>query len=67
MKNQNIYKQAKIHLRLTKTLNLSVFRKGLIVLFIVGMVLYTVLFTTYPPVHDFFHELRHSLMAIPCH
>lgn len=67
MKNQNIYKQAKIHLRITRTLNLSVFRKVVVVLFIVGIVLYTVLFTTYSPVHDYFHQLRHSLMVIPCH
>jgi hypothetical protein len=32
-----------------------------------ALVLYTVLFTTYPPVHDFFHEIRHSLLLIPCH
>jgi hypothetical protein len=34
---------------------------------IAGVVLHAVLFTTYPPVHDYFHELRHSLMAIACH
>jgi len=67
MKNQNIYKQAKIHLMITRTLNLSVFRKVVVVLFIVGTVLYTVLITTYPPVHDYFHQLRHSLMVIPFH
>lgn len=32
-----------------------------------AVVLFTVLFTTYPPVHDFFHGLRHALMIIPCH
>jgi hypothetical protein len=26
-----------------------------------------VLFTNYPPLHDSFHELRHSLYVIPCH
>jgi hypothetical protein len=31
------------------------------------VVVWTVLFTNYPPIHDFFHELRHSLYVIPCH
>lgn len=31
------------------------------------VVLFTVLFTAYPPIHDFFHGLRHALMIIPCH
>lgn len=38
-----------------------------IVLFVVGAAVWTVLFTNYAPVHDFFHELRHSLYVIPCH
>lgn len=38
-----------------------------IVLAMLGIVLYTFLFSTYPPVHDAVHELRHSLMVIPCH
>lgn len=34
---------------------------------LVAVVLFTVLFSTYPAVHDFFHGLRHALMIIPCH
>ncbi len=45
----------------------SVIAQISIVLFIVGMVLWAVLFTTYMPVHDFFHPLRHSLYVVPCH
>jgi hypothetical protein len=30
-------------------------------------VVWTMLFSNYPAVHDFFHELRHSLYVIPCH
>jgi hypothetical protein len=30
-------------------------------------VLYAMLFTNVPTLHDFFHELRHSLGIIPCH
>lgn len=62
-----LYKHARKHVRLTKTLNLSITRKAVILLAIVGIVLYVVLFSTTPTVHDFFHELRHKLMIIPCH
>lgn len=34
---------------------------------LVVVALYAVLFTTYPAVHDFFHETRHSFGIIPCH
>lgn len=34
---------------------------------LITVVLFTLLFTTYPPVHDFFHGVRHALMIIPCH
>ena len=34
---------------------------------IVTLVVWAVLFSNYPPVHDFFHELRHALYVIPCH
>lgn len=38
-----------------------------VVLVIVGIVLWAVLFTNYPPLHDTFHELRHALYVVPCH
>lgn len=37
------------------------------ILVLVGIVLYTALLSGYAPVHDTLHELRHSLMFIPCH
>lgn len=67
MSRKHVVKQARVHVRLTSTLTTSVFAKGFILLAITAVVLHAVLFTTYPPVHDYFHELRHSLMAIPCH
>lgn len=39
----------------------------LTILFVVGVVLWALLFTNYPPAHDTFHELRHALYVIPCH
>ncbi|MCR9141832.1 MAG: CbtB-domain containing protein [bacterium] len=67
MTQHQAYNQAKKHVRLLHTLNLTVLSKAAILLTITGIVLYAVLFTTYPPVHDYFHEMRHGLMMIPCH
>lgn len=36
-------------------------------MFLVGLVLWTALFTSYPLVHDSLHALRHALYLIPCH
>jgi cobalt transporter subunit CbtB len=47
--------------------SLNVVAQVTLVLFISGVVIWTVLFSNYPPVHDFFHELRHALYVIPCH
>ena len=63
----SVYTQARRHLRITRSLKLSTSRKALVMLSIIGVVLYTMFFTTMPVVHDYFHELRHSLMMIPCH
>jgi ABC-type spermidine/putrescine transport system permease subunit I len=62
-----IYTQARRHLRITRNLKLGILHKAFITLAIVAVVLYTMLFTTTPAVHDYFHELRHNLMLIPCH
>jgi Probable cobalt transporter subunit (CbtB) len=35
--------------------------------FLVAIVLWTALFTSYGPVHDSLHALRHALYLIPCH
>ncbi|MFB6344268.1 MAG: CbtB-domain containing protein [bacterium] len=34
---------------------------------LLSVVLFTLLLTTYAPVHDFFHGIRHALMIVPCH
>ena len=35
--------------------------------FLVGVLVWTVLFTGYGAVHDPLHALRHALFMIPCH
>ena len=62
-----VFGQAVKHAKLTRNLNVSVFMKGFILLAIAAIVLHAVLFTTFMPVHNYFHPLRHSLMIIPCH
>lgn len=63
----NVYSQAKQHLKLTKRMRISSLRKALIMSAIIGATLYIVLFSKTPAVHDYFHHLRHDLMIIPCH
>ena len=65
--NQNTYKLARTHVKILNRLNLNIFYKSVIFLAIVGVVLYAVFFSTYAPVHDYFHGIRHGLMIIPCH
>jgi cobalt transporter subunit CbtB len=38
-----------------------------IVLALAAVVLWAVFLSNYPPIHDAFHELRHSMYVIPCH
>lgn len=35
--------------------------------FVVVLVLWTLLFTNYAPLHDPLHALRHVLYLVPCH
>jgi hypothetical protein len=51
----------------TKNVFLNKVNQVFIFFTLTSVVLFTLLFTTYPPIHDFFHGLRHALMIIPCH
>ena len=46
--------------------NFFLVKSGLF-LILAGAILYLLLFATYPPVHDAFHDFRHSLAIVPCH
>jgi hypothetical protein len=48
-------------------ITLNVFTQIGLVLLVAAVVIWAVFFATYPPIHDFFHELRHSLYVIACH
>jgi hypothetical protein len=47
--------------------NVTLTTQALILVAVCAFVLYAMLFTNVPTLHDFFHELRHSLGIIPCH
>ena len=47
------------HITLTKQM--------VIVVLAVAFVLYGVFFTDVPPIHDFFHHVRHAMGILPCH
>jgi len=51
----------------TKNVLLKKVNQAFIFFSLTSVVLFTLLFTAYPPIHDFFHGLRHALMIIPCH
>lgn len=48
-------------------ITLNAFAQVTVVLLVVALVLWAVLFSSYAPIHDSFHELRHSLYVVPCH
>jgi hypothetical protein len=58
---------ATVHAKRTLNVTLSLVVQVALLLFVVGVVLWAVLFTQMPATHDFFHELRHGLFLIPCH
>jgi hypothetical protein len=47
--------------------HVSVVKQALILIAACSFVLYSLLFTHVPAIHDVFHGLRHALGIIPCH
>lgn len=47
--------------------NITLTKQMVVVVCAVVFILYTVFFSNVPPIHDFFHELRHAMSIIPCH
>ena len=51
----------------TATVTTTVLIQVGLLLLLAAMVLFTILFTPFPGIHDAFHELRHSLYIVACH
>lgn len=49
------------------TLTRSVTLQMAVVLALAAVALWAAFFANYPPVHDAFHGLRHSMYIVPCH
>ncbi|MGK0291371.1 MAG: hypothetical protein ACI86H_002839 [bacterium] len=65
MKNQNQY--IKRQIKVFKKQKTSLLTKAFFYTAIVQMMVYVSLFSEYPAIHDYFHELRHALVIVPCH
>jgi len=48
-------------------LTLSVPFQSFLYISLCSLILYTVFFTTYPPIHDKLHSLRHHTLTVSCH
>jgi cobalt transporter subunit CbtB len=53
--------------RKAATLTLSPIAQALLFLSLSSTVIWTVYFSTYPPVHNAVHSLRHHTLMISCH
>ncbi|MCL4302073.1 MAG: CbtB-domain containing protein [Anaerolineae bacterium] len=62
-----MYKTLNEYSTQTFGITLNAFVQISVVLVVAAVVVWAVLFTSYPPLHDSFHELRHSLYVVPCH
>jgi hypothetical protein len=63
--NQFAYIRRQLHI--FRRHNITITTQALILVAVCSLVLYSILFTDVPTIHDFFHELRHSMGIIPCH
>ena len=51
----------------TATISLNLVLQITVLLVLTGLVIWTLLFSSYPAIHDPVHALRHALYLIPCH
>ena len=47
--------------------NITLTKQAVVVMCAVGFIVYAVFFSNVPPIHDFFHHVRHAMSIIPCH
>ncbi len=51
----------------TKHVTLSVPVQAALLTSLCGLIVWTLYFSTYPPVHDALHTTRHNTAAVACH
>ncbi|MGQ4808436.1 hypothetical protein NKDENANG_01818 [Candidatus Entotheonellaceae bacterium PAL068K] len=64
-RQQFAYIQRQFHL--FRRHNITITKQALVMVAVCAFVLYSILFTNVPTIHDVFHDLRHVLGIIPCH
>jgi hypothetical protein len=67
MTQQSQWKYIQRQFTLFRKHHISLTKQAVVVVCVVAFVLYAVFFTNVPPIHDFFHGLRHAMGIIPCH
>lgn len=55
------------HVNRVQTITLNLTIQVAILLALSALIIWTLLFSSYPAVHDPLHALRHALYLIPCH
>jgi hypothetical protein len=61
------FKYIRRQIHLFRRHNITLTKQAVIVVLAVAFVLYAVFFSNAPPIHDFFHGLRHAMGILPCH
>ena len=51
----------------TTTISINLVLQVTVLLMLTALVIWTLLFSSYPAIHDPVHALRHALYLIPCH
>lgn len=67
MTSRQQWRYVQKHLTVLRKHHIPLTKQAVLVVLAVGFVLYAVFFTNVPPIHDFFHEVRHAMSIIPCH
>jgi hypothetical protein len=67
MTSQQQFRYIRRQLTIFRTHHITLTKQAVVVVCAVAFVLYAVFFTHVPPIHDFFHGLRHAMGILPCH
>ena len=52
---------------MSATISINLVLQVTVLLMLTALVIWTLLFSSYPAIHDPVHALRHALYLIPCH
>lgn len=67
MTSKQQFKFVQRQLTIFRKHNITITKQAVVVVLAVAFITYAVFFSNVPPIHDFFHGLRHAMGIIPCH